>query len=266
MSSATYQWINAYPGIPAANSVTTLINSATNITGVTNPDPGSGGTAIGSQADAIVRGPQIFRSRERAVTTDDFALMATQAGGIVKAHAIACHHPAYPGKPIPGVVGVYVVPPDVNPIPGQGVAPIPTSETLTNVAQYLSTEAALAGVDVVVAPPVYHYVQAEIAVVAQPSAVAATVYQSVLTTLINYLHPITGGIDGTGWPFGAPLLYTPMILFLMSHVSGLDAIPSLTLVIDGQQLAPCSNFSIGEDSLFWSLEHEIVPSGEEGGS
>jgi hypothetical protein len=131
----------------------------------------------------------------------------------------------------------------------------------------LSTQAALAGVDIVVAPPVYHYVQAQIAVVANPSAVAATVYQDVITTLINYLHPITGGNDGTGWPFGATLQYTPMILFLMSHVlSGLEAIPALMLVIDGQQLAPCSDFPIGENSLFWSLEHEIVPSGEEGGS
>ncbi len=263
---ATYQAINPSSGIPAANSVTTLINSAPFITGVTNPNPGSGGTTVGSQADAIVRGPQIFRARERAVTTDDFALMATQVGGVVKAHAIGCRHPAYPGKPIPGVVGVYVVPPDTNPTPGQGAAPIPTSETLTAVAENLSTTAALAGVDVVVAAPVYHYVQAEIAVVADQSAVAATVYQGVLTTLINYLHPITGGADGTGWPFGAPLLYTPLILFLVSNVPGLVAIPSLTLVIDGQRLTPCTDFSIGEDSLFWSLKHEIVPSGEEGGS
>ena len=200
------------------------------------------------------------------MTTDDFALLATQAGGIVKAHAIACHHPAYPGKPIPGVVGVYVIPPDTNPTPGQGAAPMPTSETLAAVSNYLSTSAALAGVDIVVAPPVYHYVQAQIAVVANPSAVAATVYQGVLTTLTNYLHPITGGSDGNGWPFGATLLYTPMLLFLLTNVPGIQAIPSLTLVIDGQQIDPCTDFPIGEDSVFWSLQHEIVPSGEVGGS
>ena len=263
---ATYQAISPSSGVLAANSVTTLINSAPFITGVNNPNPGSGGTGVGSQAEAIARGPQIFQARGRAVTTDDFALMATQVAGIVKAHAIACQHPAYPGKSIPGVVGVYVVPPDTNPTPGQGAAPIPTSETLTAVATSLSTTAALAGVDVVAAAPVYHYVQAQIAVVADPSAVAATVYQGVLTTLTNYLHPITGGSDGNGWPFGAPLLYTPLILFLLTNVPGIIAIPSLTLVIDGQRLDPCSDFTIGENSLFWSLQHEIVPSGEEGGS
>ena len=237
---ATYQAISPSSGVLAANSVTTLINSAPFITGVNNPNPGSGGTEVGSQAEAIALGPQIFRAKGRAVTTADFALLATEVAGIVKAHAIAGRHPAYPGKPIPGVVGVYVVPPDTNPTPGQGAAPMPTSETLKAVATNLSTTAALAGIDVVVAAPVYHYVQAQVAVVANPSAVAATVYQGVLTTLTNYLHPITGGADGNGWPFGAPLLYTPLILFLLSNVPGIVAIPSLTLVIDGQRLAPCA--------------------------
>ena len=263
---ATYQAISPSSGVLAANSVTTLINSAPFVTGVNNPNPGSGGTEVGSQAEAIARGPQIFRAKGRAVTTADFALLATEVAGIVKAHAIAGRHPAYPGKPIPGVVGVYVVPPDTNPTPGQGAAPMPTSETLEAVATNLSTTAALAGIDVVVAAPVYHYVQAQVAVVTNPSAVATTVYQGVLTTLTNYLHPITGGADGNGWPFGAPLLYTPLILFLLSNVPGIVAIPSLTLVIDGQRLAPCADFAIDEDSLFWSLQHEIVPSGEEGGS
>ena len=263
---ATYQAISPSSGVIAANAAITLINSAPFVTGVNNPQPGSGGTGVGSQTEAILRGPQLFRARNRAVTTADFALMATQVGGIVKAHAIAGRHLAYPGNTIPGVVGVYVVPPDTNPIPGQGAAPIPTSETLHAVATSLSTTAALAGVDVVVAAPVYHYVQAQIAVIPSPSAVAATVYQNVLTTLINYLHPITGGADGNGWPFGAPLLHTPLILFLMSHVKDLVAIPSLTLVIDGRRLPPCGDFTIEEDSLFWSLQHEIVPSYEEGGS
>jgi predicted phage baseplate assembly protein len=263
---ANYKAISPSSGVLAANSVTTLISSAPFVTEVNNPNPGSGGTTIGSQAEAIARGPQVFRSRGRAVTTDDFALLATQAAGIVRAHAIACHHPAYPGKPIPGVVGVYVIPPDTNPTHGQGAAPIPTSETLAAVSKYLSTSAALAGVDIVVAAPVYHFVKAQIAVVANPTALVATVYQGVLTKLTNYLHPITGGDDGNGWPFGETLLYTRMLLFLLTNVPGIRAIPSLTLTIDGQQLAPCSNFPIGEDSVFWSLQHEIVPSGEEGGS
>ena len=165
---ATYQAISPSSGVLAANSVTTLINSAPFITGVNNPNPGSGGTEVGSQAEAIALGPQIFRAKGRAVTTADFALLATEVAGIVKAHAIAGRHPAYPGKPIPGVVGVYVVPPDTNPTPGQGAAPMPTSETLEAVATNLSTTAALAGIDVVVAAPVYHYVQAQVAVVAQP--------------------------------------------------------------------------------------------------
>jgi predicted phage baseplate assembly protein len=262
---ATYKVISPSSGVLTAGSVTTLINSAPFVTEVTNPNPSSGGTEVGSQAEAIARGPRLFRSRGRAVTTDDYALMATQAGGIVRAHAIAGRHPSYPGKPIAGVVGVYVVPPDTNPTPGQGAAPMPTSETLSVVANYLTANAAPVGVDVVVAPPIYHYIQAQVAVVANPSANAAAVYDAVLTALITYLHPIIGGSDGNGWPFGAPLLYTPLLLFLLA-VPNVIAIPSLTLSIDGQLLKSCADFPINEDSLFWSLQHAIVPSHEEGGS
>ncbi len=262
---ATYKAISPSSGVLAAGTVTTLINSAPFVTGVTNPNPSSGGSEVGSQADAIARGPQLFRTKGRAVTTDDYALMATQAGGVVRAHAIAGRHPSYPGKSIPGVVGVYVVPPDTNPTPGQGAAPMPTAETLSVVSNYLSKSAAPVGVDVVVAPPIYHYVQAQVAVVANRSANAAAVYDAVLTALITYLHPITGGSDGNGWPFGAPLLYTPLLLFLLA-VPNVVAIPRLTLTIDGQLLKSCADFPIDEDSLFWSLQHAIVPSHEEGGS
>jgi predicted phage baseplate assembly protein len=263
---ATYQAISpSSSGVLAAGAATTLINSVPLVTAVTNPNPGSGGTVVGSQAEAIRRGPQDFRARGRAVTTADFALLAAQAGGIVKAHAIAGRHPAYPGTPIPGVVGVYVVPPDTNPTPGQGAPPVPTAATLSAVADFLSANAALAGVDVVVAAPTYRYVRAEVAVVVDPSRAAAEAYRDVQAALTDYLHPVTGGADGAGWPFGAPLLYTPLVLFLVARVRGI-AIQSLTLVIDGQRLAPCADFPIGEDSLFWSLQHQIVPGDEEGES
>jgi predicted phage baseplate assembly protein len=263
--AVTYQAISPSPAVFAANSANTLIDAAPSITKVTNPSPGSDGSATGSQGDALRRGPQAYRARGRAVTPADFALLATQAAGVVRAQAIAGRHPAYPGKAIPGVVGVYVVPPDTNPTPGKGPAPIATAATLGAVATSLSGSAALVGIDVVAATPVYHYVQAQVAVVADPAANAATVYNDLLAALTNYLHPITGGADGTGWPFGATLQYTPLLLALMA-VGGVRAIPSLTLVIDGQRLPACADYPIGPDALFWSLEHEIVPSGEEGGS
>jgi len=261
---ATYQVISPSTGVLGAGAANTLISSAPNVTGVTNPDPGSGGTQVGTQAEAIGRGPQLFRAQGRAVTTADFAFLATQTAGIVRATAIAGRHPAYPGNPIPGVVGVYVVPPDTNPTFGQGPAPIPNAATLGAVAGFLSGNAALAGVDVVAAAPVFRYVRAQVSVAAS-AAVATSVYQNVLAALVTYLHPETGGADGTGWPFGAPLLYTPLVLFLTS-VPGVTGISSLTLEIDGQRLPPCSDFAIGADSLFWSLQHQIVPDMGEGGS
>ena len=191
--------------------------------------------------------------------------MATRAGGIVKAHAIAARHPSYPGNKIPGVVGVYVVPPDTNPIPGQGAAPIPTSETLAAVATSLSATTAYrrgrrrggraclslrAGSDRRVPEPLGCRGHRLPVRADEPDQVSASDHRRRGRRRLAVEHP---------------LLYTPLILFLMSHVKDLGAIPSLTLVIDGRRLPPCSDFTIEEDSLFWSLQHEIVPSDEEGG-
>src|SRR5947207_3585959 len=94
------------------------------------------------------RGPQEIRARSRAVTTADYALLARQAQGalVERAYAVAGLHPAFPGRAIPGVVAVFVVPPDR----GEG-PPTPDEDTLRRVAAHLSENAAPAGVEVVAA-------------------------------------------------------------------------------------------------------------------
>ena len=99
---ATYEAISDSSGVIAADAANTLINSAPFVTGVTNPQPGSGGTGVGSQARGDpARTADLPRRRNRAVTTADYALMATQVAGIVGASTIAGRHPTYPGRPIP---------------------------------------------------------------------------------------------------------------------------------------------------------------------
>jgi predicted phage baseplate assembly protein len=236
-----------------AQAVSVLLTSAPFVTGVSNPRPASGGSPLESQDDAIRRGPQVLRARGRAVTEADFELLALQAPGarVLRAHAIAGRHPSYPGHPIPGVVGVFIVPPD----PGTGAPPVPTEEAHRAVATYLAQSTALAGVDVVAATPRYHYIRARAAVVMAPGGRAL----DVLDAITRYLHPIDGGADGQGWPFGATLAFRPLVLFLLNTVAGLRALPKLLLEVDGRQVPSCTDIPIEDDALFWSLRHEIIP-------
>ena len=87
-----------------------------------------------------------MRAHGRAVAAADYEILALRATGaqVARANAVAAFHPAYPGTPIPGVVCVFVVPPER----GSG-PPTPDAETLRAVSTYLTNGVAPAGVEVV---------------------------------------------------------------------------------------------------------------------
>jgi baseplate J-like protein len=254
--AVVYQVGGGAAGAVGADVVTTPLSSAPFVTGVTNPLRASGGMDAEPSAATRRRGPQEIRARNRAVTVADYALMALRAPAaqVVRAHAVSGFHPAYPGLPIAGVVGVYVVPPDRD----EG-APTPDEGTLRAVARYLAEHVAPAGVEVVAAAPFYHKVRAEIGVVIDPAADQGETVRRLTAAVNGYLHPIEGGEAGDGWPFGGPLRYSPLLRCLVTGVEGVRAIKRLTLVIDGARTPACSDFEPRPHALFWPVPHEVVP-------
>ncbi|HEX5736460.1 MAG TPA: putative baseplate assembly protein [Blastocatellia bacterium] len=242
-------------GAVDAEAINTLISSAPSIKGVKNPVPASGGSNAETQQAAMRRSPQEIRARSRAVTTADYALMALRAEGalVERAHAISGLHPTFAGTPIPGVVALFVVPPDR----GEG-PPTPDEGTLQSVARFLTEKAAPAGVEVVAAAPNYHRVRCEVGVIIDPTASVGDVVRAVVTCLNNYLHPLKGGDDGQGWPFGGTLHYTALLQRLILNVKGVRAVPRLNIVIDGLRIPGCSDYPISPYSLFWPEGHEVV--------
>jgi hypothetical protein len=202
----------------------------------------------------MARGPQEIRARGRAVTVADYALLAQRAPGadVRRAHAVAGLHPAYPGRPIPGVVGVLIVPPDRDEGP-----PTPDEGSLRAVAEFLSRQAAPAGIEVVVGAPVYHRVRAEVGLVLERTADMADTVGRVLAALNRYLHPLEGGDQSEGWPFGGALRY-PALLRLIANVGGVHAVPRLNLVVDGVRLPACQDVPIAAHTLVWPDGHEVV--------
>ena len=256
VTASSYRVGGGARGAVDAGAVKTLIHSAPFLRGATNPDRAAGGTDLEPRERAILRGPEEIRARGRAVTTRDYELMARRAPGasVARAHAVSGLHPVLPGVPIPGVVGVFVVP--AGRVEG---APVADEQTLRAVAGFLSESVAPAGVEVVAAAPRFHRVRAEVRVqIADPAADVGDTVRRVIEELNRYFDPIAGGDDESGWTFGGPVRHMPLLRRLLSRVATASAIPRINLVLDGARFASCTDVPISPQGLLWPDTHEVT--------
>jgi predicted phage baseplate assembly protein len=177
---------------------------------VTNHISARNGADAESLEDAVLRVPAMLRTRDRAVTPEDFEALTFQAGGgaIVRVRCLPATSTTEAG-----IVKLLVVPAaNTDTITrGEGIEP----EVLTLSAQlrdqilaYLD-ERRLLGVQVRLQAPEYVgvAVQTEVALESEYNNPAAQqeVLWKLRIALYRFLNPITGGLDGKGWPFGRPL-------------------------------------------------------------
>ena len=92
--------------------------------------------------------------------------------------------------------------------------------------------------------------------IADDSAGSAEVSQAINDALIRYFHPLTGGEDKSGWPFGGTVFYSRVYqqVFL---VEGVASISSLTIVLDGTEYPGCTDVPIGRHGLLYSVSHSV---------
>jgi predicted phage baseplate assembly protein len=250
-----YQVGGGGAGAVDAEEITRLRQSVPFLTAVTNPRAASGGIDEESVDQTWRSGPERIRSRNRAVTTADYALLALDAVGanIQRAHAVSAIHPLYPGATIPGVVTVFVVPPE-----GDTQPPTPTSETLANVAAYLTASVAPAGVQVVATAPRFHNVSVRARLATRRDADVSAVVRGALTAADEYLHPLRGGENRQGWPFGGVLRYQAFVRRLLAEVPELVAVSLLNFEVDGVLLGVCADFAPAANALLWGGGHAFT--------
>lgn len=244
-------------GAVPAGAVNSVVTALPFVTRVTNPFPATGGADAEADADAMRRGAGELRARGRAVAPADYGLLATRAPGasVARAHGVPGLHPAFAGTPIPGVVGVLVVPPAA----GNGAAPRePSAETLRAVAGFLTREVAPAGITVVAAPVRYRRVAVEARVVLDPGQDRASVLTRAADAVTTYLDPLVGGDNGAGWPFGGAVRNTPLVRRLLA-VDGVLAVSGLSLAVDGLRQPPCTDVTIPPTTLVWPERPLLIP-------
>lgn len=245
-----YRFGGGAAGNVAAGAIRTLVGSidAIDANAVSNQQPAVGGRAEESLAEAKLRAPSAIRSRGRAVTAQDYEQLAIESGPIRRAKALPLSHPDFPGVKVPGVVSIIVVP------DGTAPNPTPSEGTLRVVCASLDT-ARVITTELYVVPPVYRQVTVTTDVVVDDRADLAAVKTAISTALLQYFHPLTGGEDGLGWPFGGDVFYSRV--YGRATVAGVQSIQRLVIALDGLEAPECTNVTLCDGELAYSVEHVV---------
>jgi predicted phage baseplate assembly protein len=248
-----YRFGGGKQGSVGAGTINALQTFVAGVDSVTNLQPTVGGIDEETLNAAKLRAPQELKSKNRAVTADDFEYLAEQTPGvsIARAKALPLVHPKFPGTPIPGVVTVIVVPQSDAPNPMPGAA------TLAIVCAQLNNHRLLTS-EVYVVAPTYRLVLIEAQVVVNPDSDLSVVKTAVVQALTTFFDPLKGGNDGSGWPFGGTIFYSDVYRVVLK-VPGVSRFLDNQLVVwlDNQRQTFCRDVSINPGELVYSTGHNI---------
>ncbi|WP_298439051.1 putative baseplate assembly protein [Geobacter sp.] len=226
--SATCRTGGGAAGNVPASAVAQIKSALPGVASVRNPVAADGGSDIESVAMVRERGPQTLRHRYRAVSSGDFGWLAREAAGTRLARVRCLPNVNRDLRFEPGWVTLLVVP------RGTEAKLTPSSELVRDVEEYLATKGSIGLVQatpgrISVIGPGYIRVAVEVEVVPNAIREAEQVKERVRTALDTFLHPLTGGPDGTGWEFGRDV-YASEVCRLIEGVPGVSHLRKLRLV------------------------------------
>jgi predicted phage baseplate assembly protein len=253
-------------GNVARGVVRVLKSSVPYVTQVENRHPASGGVDGETMDNAKLRGPLELRASGRAVTADDFEVLARDVAP--DAARVACLPATTTGAApagtaaLPGAVRLLVVPRVVTDDLGRIAFDdlrTPPRELLRRISDHLDRRR-LVGTRLVVEPPVYQGVTVVARVTAGPDARADAVQDAALRALYAYLSPQDGGPDGKGWPFGRAVRAFD-VSAVLARVPGLAEVDDLLLFpadpASGNRGAPVARVDVAPGALVYSYQHQV---------
>ncbi|HEY8339532.1 MAG TPA: putative baseplate assembly protein, partial [Egibacteraceae bacterium] len=244
-------------GNVAAGAICVLQEALPYIASIINRRPATGGVDGEDIENAKLRGPITMRSRGRAVTAEDYEQLAREAAPEVA--RVRCAPAGSEGTEA-GAVRILVVP-KVEDVDGRlrFEQLLPSDETLAAIALHLD-DRRMIGARVLVEPPVYQGITVVARLRAHRRASPGRLQRDVLAALYRYFHPVTGGPDGDGWPFGRPV-HVGEVYSTLQRVRGVEFVEEASLFpadpVTGERGAPADRIDLSEHALVFSYEHSV---------
>jgi hypothetical protein len=193
------------------------------IDSVANVEPAAGGADAETLDEIMEHGPFMLKHRDRAVTTEDFEWLVQEAPGDI---AVSKCFPVENGT-YDNIVKVIIIPDskDPKPEPGQNL--------IRQVENYLYERSLASLVSrevprVQVTGPGYMKISTEAHMVPKNIDRAGYVEENVVTNLENFFHPLRGGPESKGWPFGRDVHFAE-VMQVLQNTEGVDFVKSLRL-------------------------------------
>ena len=237
-------------------AIRTLKSSIPFIAAVTNRTPATGGVDEESLDQAKARGPILLRTRNRAVTTEDFEQITRAAAPeIARVRCLSAGEGADAGS-----VRVLVVP--SAPMEGGLIRfedLVPTEETMQRIAAALDATR-LVGTRVMIEPPTYQGVTVVAQVRARPKTSPTRLRDEAAEVLHRYFNPLVGGPDGTGWPWGRPIQAGEAYAALQ-EIRGVDFVEEIRVFganpVTGERGAATTRIELSPSAIAFSYAHQI---------
>lgn len=200
---ATYSWGGGRAGMVGIGAVKKAPNLPAGVK-VTNPVPTWGGDEAETRAEAERRVPLFLKDRDRLISEDDFreVTLGTPGVDLGRVEVLPLYHPDLDEGTAVGVVTVLVIP-RYDPLHPD--APRPDRLFTETLCRHLEPRR-LVTTELRIHGPVYRDLWISIGLEVVPGRAQGPVRQAVEKALRGFLSPLTGGVEGEGWPLRTPVI------------------------------------------------------------
>jgi len=217
---ATYQVGGGEKGNVGASEISTLKTSIPFADRVTNPEAAEGGSDMEPLEAVFERGPHLIKHRDRAVTEEDFERLAKAASSYIA--RTKCFTKENKLK-------IIIIP------KGEEDKPTPSLGLIRTVEKHLIKRSLnlILPESIEVQKPSYREVSITVGVVPESIDLAIPLEKEILKRLKEFLHPLTGGPEKSGWEFGRDV-HISDVYALLEGIKGVDHVEKLMLKDDDE--------------------------------